>query len=43
MQVIPALDAVVVITATNFQVRNAPRLTMKLFNELIVPALKQEE
>lgn len=42
VQVIAALDAVVVITASNFQVRNAPRLTTNLLLEHIVPALKQE-
>lgn len=37
--VLPELDAVVVITTTNFQVRNAHPLSEKLLTDLILPAL----
>lgn len=39
VQVIPALDAVIVITSTNFQIRNAPKLTFQLLTEHLLPAL----
>lgn len=39
--VLPELDAVVVITTTNFQVRNAHPLSEKLLAELIMPVLDQ--
>jgi len=39
VQIIPALDAVVVITAESFRARNVPQLTMKLLTQHIVPAL----
>lgn len=37
--VLPELDAVVVITTTNFQVRDAHGLSEKLLTKLILPAL----
>ncbi|MGK5047800.1 hypothetical protein ACQ4WP_18170 [Janthinobacterium sp. GB4P2] len=37
--VLPELDAVVVITTTNFQVRDAHALSEKLLTKLIMPAL----
>ena len=39
VQVLPALDAVIVVTTTNFRTRNAPRLTFRLLEEQLVPAL----
>ncbi len=39
VQIIPELDAVVVITSSNYQVRNAPKLTMDLLAKHLLPAL----
>lgn len=39
--VLPELDAVVVITTTNFQIRNAHPLSEKLLTSLIMPVLMQ--
>ncbi len=39
VQIIPELHAVIVITTTNFQVRQAPKLTFKLLTEHVLPAL----
>lgn len=39
--VLPDLDAVVVITTTNFQVRDAHALSEKLLAKLIIPTLMQ--
>jgi len=39
VQIIPALNAIVVITAESFKARNVPQLTMKLLTQHIVPAL----
>ena len=38
----PALDMVIVITISNFKVRNAPRLTMKLLAEHVLPLVKDK-
>ncbi|WP_296946439.1 serine hydrolase [uncultured Massilia sp.] len=37
--VLPALDAVVVVTTTNYQVRGAHQLSEKLLGDLVLPAL----
>jgi CubicO group peptidase (beta-lactamase class C family) len=42
VQIVPSLDMVVVITTTNFKVRNAPRLTMKLLTEHVLPLVKDK-
>ena len=39
VQIIPELDLVIVITSSNFQVRNAPKLTMDLLAKQLLPAL----
>lgn len=39
--VLPELDAVMVITTTNFQIRDAHPLSEKLLTRLIVPVLMQ--
>lgn len=39
VQIIPSLNAVVVITAESFRARNVAQLTMKLLSQHIVPAL----
>jgi hypothetical protein len=42
VEVIPSLDAVLVITTTNFQQPGSARLTMRLLTEHVLPALLAE-
>jgi CubicO group peptidase (beta-lactamase class C family) len=39
VQIVPSLDAAIVVTTTNFQTRNAPKLTQQLLMQHIIPAL----
>ncbi|AVQ00223.1 serine hydrolase [Ahniella affigens] len=39
---VPSLDASIVVTTENYDVQGAPRLTLKLLSELVIPAIVSE-